>query len=205
MFGRILAGTFRAAVAALLYSACRGEDPDESIRNSNADQRASEFAALRRLPRCMLPPVGNLAGWVRVAERRLALPPSFQPETTSVMGPGGRGVPRYMHGGLKWTDGPRAVEMVGGHWGVESFTGPGPRLGLPVGWCRAELSGRLTVVMSAVRPDSARRFWAAAWVADRPSPIPLAPMYRVEGPWTDREVLLRILATVRPEDTLGER
>src|SRR5687767_276125 len=203
MFGRMLAGTFRATATALLCSACRGDDPEETIRKRRAARIASESAALRELPRCALPPVGNLVGWVRVADGRLALPPGFQPETVTVVDSSGRPVPgRYMHGGFKWTDGPRAVELIGGHYGIESFTGPGPRVGLPAGWCRTELSGRLSVFMLPMRPDSAGRFKASAWVAGHPLESSLRPMYRVEGPWTDREVLLRILTTVRPEHAL---
>src|SRR5688500_4164122 len=205
MFGRVLAGTFCVTAAALLCSACRGDDPEETIRKRRTARITSESAELRQLPRCALPPVGDLAGWVRVADGRLALPPGFQPETVSVDSSGRPAPGRYMHGGFKWTDGPREVELIGGHYGIESFAGPGPRHGLPDGWCRTELSGRLSVFILPMHPDSAGRFRASAWVPARPSEGSLRPSYSVEGPWTDREVLLRILTTVRPEHVLDEK
>lgn len=167
------------AAAALALAGCvRTVEERELI----VERLIDPAPAARALPRCELPPPGDVDGWRREDGERIALPASFEPEP----GPLPRAVAQ--HGGQAWVDAAgRSFRRIDGHWDVSEDPAA----------CHATVNGALMVIVAGA--DSTGH-WIDAWPVSR-SGLP-TPRYDAVGfDAADQQLFLRILQTYRaPED-----
>jgi hypothetical protein len=161
------------ASAALLAGACHRVAP-----------APDPLRALRSLPRCTLPPLGDTTGWTRPEGAPVALPPGFafvhheQREHLPI------------HGGRLWRSGALEFEAVGEAYGTGDLA---PFLD-PSRWCRTQISGHLVLI--SVHEQQGR----VRVVATRPEPRPSAAntSYLGSGPApAARELFLRVIQTLK--------
>ena len=144
-----------------------------------AEARARELAWFQALPTCLLPPLGDTAGWRSTYPAGVKLPAAFVVDSAASAG--------FIHGGRVWRDGQRTYTQSSGHWGFSSF------LSDTLSYhCRVHL-GEHTLLFN-VR-ESQNRYQASAWVVDTLPKTLFTTVHKATGPRAERLFVLRVLQT----------
>ena len=144
-----------------------------------AEYRAHERAWFLELPTCLLPSLGDTAGWRATYDGGVKLPAAFVVDSAASAG--------FIHGGRVWRDGERTYTQSSGHWGFSSF--------LPdtVSYhCRVQLAEH--TLLFNVR-EWRTRYEASAWVVDTLPKTLFTTLHKATGPRAERLFVLRVLQT----------
>jgi hypothetical protein len=176
----MIASWMRVSVLTALAASigCHAQRTTKDFRTGQVDItqiRAAERDSFAKLPRCVLPPLGDTTGWIRFAGSVLAVPSEFRPDTSP---------PFYIHGGQRWIAGKWEYAVASGFWGWTSFSG-GTK-------CLLKLDGRDAMYSVSKRKG---RQSEIVWLPDSAHITIGSEIFVTEGPAADRALLARLLQT----------
>ena len=155
------------------------DESHAAVMRRVAARRANELAWFHALPTCLLPPLGDTAGWQATYPGGVKLPARFVVDPAASRG--------FMHGGRVWRDGNRTYTQTSEHWAFASFQHDTLSY-----HCRVPTGEQ--IILFSLR-ESSKRYQASAWVVDTLPKTLFTTLHSATGPRDERLFVLRVLQT----------